>query len=188
MTTRTILVLSAALLLTGCQNATRDTANTTVSGAPAARTIGADSAFLREVTLANKTEVQLSEIALRQSNNPDVRRFAQMMLNDHTKAQNEVMKMAQSAGVSLPDRLDAEHQKKLDKLTGLSGDAFDREFARIMVEDHQKVVAKFEDHARSGRDPQVKSWAARTLPDLRQHLQHAKDLQSKLGSSPRANP
>ena len=91
--------------------------------------------------------------------------------------------LAQKENLTLPSDTDAAHVQLSDRLGNLSGENFDREWANAMVDGHQKVIAKFEQEARSGRDTQVKSWAAKTLPTLREHLQHARDLQSRLGSS-----
>src|SRR5436853_3815098 len=110
------------------------------------------------------------------------------MVDDHSKAGNELKSLAAQKNVTLPTALDQQHQADVDKLTKLSGAAFDREYMSMMVKDHLEDVADFEREAANGADPDVKQWAARTVPTLRQHLQMAQETAAKAGASGGATP
>ena len=109
--------------------------------------------------------------------------FGQRMVDDHSKAGNELKSLAAQKNVTLPTALDQQHQADVDKLSKLSGAAFDREYMSMMVKDHQEDVAEFERQAANGADPDVKSWASRTLPTLREHLKMAQETAGKVGAS-----
>lgn len=135
--------------------------------------------FAQNAAMAGMAEVKLGQLALEKSNNDDIKKFAQMMVDDHTKANDELKSMAQSKSIELPTDI-GKHQKDYDKLSKLSGTEFDKEYADGMVKDHKEVVSMFEKEANKGDDPDTKAWAAKTLPTLQMHLQHAQDLQKMM--------
>ena len=96
--------------------------------------------------------------------------------------------LAAQKNVTLPTALDQQHQADVDKLSKLSGAAFDREYMSMMVKDHVEDVAEFEREAATGSDSDVKAWAGRTVPTLRQHLQMAQDAAAKVGATGGAAP
>jgi putative membrane protein len=103
-----------------------------------------------------------------------VKTFSQMLITDHSKANSELEALAKRKGLTWPPD-DAQVASSLP-LAKKSGAEFDREFARVSIEDHEKDIAAFEKEIKSGSDPDVKSWAERTLPTLRAHLASARTL------------
>ena len=95
--------------------------------------------FINTMAVAGMAEVQLGKLAAERSQDPDVKAFGQMMVKDHTEA-NDELKQASPAGVQLPTQLDEKHRELADRLTKLQGEEFDREYMKAMVEGHEKVA------------------------------------------------
>ena len=95
--------------------------------------------FINTMAVAGMAEVQLGKLAAERSQDPDVKAFGQMMVKDHTEA-NDELKQASPAGVQLPTQLDEKHRELADRLTKLQGEEFDREFMKAMVEGHEEVA------------------------------------------------
>jgi putative membrane protein len=129
--------------------------------------------FVSKVAVSDMFEIQSSKLAA-QKGNENIRAFAQQMITDHTKTTNELKWLVGKA--KLPNGMDAEHQKKLDQLQKLGADKFDATYASMQVQAHEEAVKLFETYASTGDDAQLKAWAAKTLPALKEHLQHAKAL------------
>jgi hypothetical protein len=109
-----------------------------------------------------------------------VRQFGQHMVDDHSKANQDLTQVASAKGLTLPSALDAKHQADVQKLSALSGDKFDREYVSMMVKDHKKDVAEFQKESTGGADADIKSFAARTLPVIQEHLQMIQRIQDKM--------
>jgi putative membrane protein len=103
------------------------------------------------------------------------------MVNDHGKANEELKTLAAAEGVTLPTQLDSKHTKELQRLQKLVGPEFDREYMKLMLEDHKKDIKAFQHEAQKGDDPEVKGFAQRTLPTLRAHLSMVEQTLSALG-------
>jgi len=140
-----------------------------------------DSKFMLEAASGGMMEVQLGQMAAEQASNADVRKFGERMVKDHTMANKELQAVAEKKGVAIPKELMKEHQEKVNKLKGLKGADFDREYMHCMVKDHDEDVAKFAKQAQNGKDDQVKAFAAKTLPTLKEHQQMAHDIAAKVG-------
>jgi len=136
----------------------------------------ADRQFAMDVAMDGMTEVQLGRLATQRGASDAVKQFGQRMVDDHTKANNDLMQWATTSGLTLPTALDAKHQAMVTKMSGLSGAAFDKEYAKSMVRDHMKAVAMFQKEADKGGDSGLKSFAATTLPTLQEHLTMARAL------------
>jgi putative membrane protein len=133
-----------------------------------------DSKFVKEALMGGMFEVQAGQLALRNGSAPEVHTLAQHIVDDHTRAGEKLRAIAQQKGMTnLPDQLDADHQKELDRLQKLSGAEFDRKYAAMMISDHKKDIKAFEHEAAHGSDPQVKQLAADTTPTLKGHLSMA---------------
>jgi putative membrane protein len=198
-----------------------------------------DKSFVKKAAEAGMAEVEMGHVALKQASNEEVKQFAQRMIDDHSKANTELMQLAQSKGITLPaphnmgtgsqdntanssdsitptgqhitgttvqqnektatqqhndktatgmtntDSSKAmkgkdDHKKMGDKMSKLSGAEFDREYMKHQVEDHDKAVALFERQAKKGKDAELKAFAERTLPTLKEHQQMARDIHSKV--------
>jgi putative membrane protein len=140
----------------------------------------ADSEFMNKAAIGGMAEVELGKIASTKATSADVKQFGQQMMADHTRANTELKTLAASKNVTLPTELDAKRKEAMDKLSKLSGAAFDKEYVRMMVEDHEKDVADFEKQANGGTDSDVKSFASRTLPTLKMHLEMIKGINGKM--------
>jgi len=103
-----------------------------------------------------------------------VKSYSQRLINDHTKANQELTALAKKKGVMLP--ADDSKMASSMPIAKKSGADFDKEFAMSMIDDHSKVIAAFEKEIASGCDPDVKAWAGKTLPTLREHLTEAQSL------------
>lgn len=205
-----------------------------------------DRKFIMEAAHGGMMEVKLGHMAADKATNADVKAFGQRMVDDHSKANSELMALASQKGITLPGasdmamtdsssnmssttaqssdqqssttsstssstsstsgqqsmdtasgqrhaRMDAstsetlKDQENTNKLSNLSGDAFDREYVNMMVKDHEKDVKEFEKVSTKAKDPDVRAFAAKTLPTLREHLQQIRDIQSRMKSSNKAN-
>jgi putative membrane protein len=132
-----------------------------------------DADFAVEAADAGLLEVQMSTLALTKASSPQVKQFAQTMVNDHTKAHNELEALAQQKNITLPTVMGDQHQRKYDNCKDKTGAEFDKEYMDLMVKEHKQAINKFEDQAEDGNDPEIKTWASGKLAVLRQHLEHA---------------
>lgn len=139
-----------------------------------------DKKFLKDAAIGGLTEVALGKLAVEKGLSNAVKEFGQKMIDDHTKANEEVKQLATAGNVSVPDALDSKHQARLDKLAKLSGAEFDKAYVKAYVKDqlkdHQQDVKEFQEEAQYGSVAEVKNFASKTLPTLQQHLDLAKDL------------
>jgi len=117
--------------------------------------------------------VRLLELPEKNASSDQVKQFGSRMVQDHSKANDELKQVASSKGVDLPSALDREHQSEVDQMSKMSGAQFDRAYMSHMVGDHKKDVSEFKKAAKSAKDPDVKSFASKTLPTLEEHLQLA---------------
>jgi putative membrane protein len=139
-----------------------------------------DRSFVEKATIGGMTEVQASELARDKASSPSVKDFGTKMIADHTKAGEELGKIAAAKGVTTPGTLDSSHKKDVDKLAEKSGSDFDKAFMKQMVSDHKTVVSLFEKEAKSGKDADLQAFAVKTLPTLRGHLTMAQTVNDGL--------
>jgi len=136
--------------------------------------------FWSEAALGGMAEVELGKLVAQKSKNAEVKKFAQMMVTDHSKANDELKSLAQKKNITLPTKLDSTHQSDIDEMQSESADNFDKEYVEKMVDDHEKDVAFFQRQADTGTDPDAKAFAAKTLPVLKKHLDAIKAIQAKM--------
>jgi putative membrane protein len=152
-----------------------------------------DRAFVEKIGQANVAEAKLGQLAAERAANAQVKQFAGRMVNDHQKANTELKQIASKMAVQLPADLDAKHQELYDRLSKLKGAEFDREYMKAMVDGHQEVLSELERHAddSAGRSvgtsgdaseahASVTGYAKKMVPDVRQHLEQAKQINGKL--------
>lgn len=137
---------------------------------------GEDRHFLEEAGTGGMMEVKLGQLALTQSTNDEVKSFAQRMITDHSKANDELKRIASKYGVSFPADLEREQKGMYEHLSELRGADFDREYMRHMLEDHIRDVQSFQNQAKKGENPDLKAFAANRVNTLEQHLKMAKDV------------
>lgn len=140
----------------------------------------ADSKFVMFAAMGGMAEVEMGRLAAQKGASEDVRQFGQRMVDDHTRANEELMRVASSKGMTPPATLDAKHQAAMQKMSALSGEKFDREYAKMMVSEHKKTVSEFQKESVRGADPDIKAFAAGKLPALREHLSMAQRLHDKV--------
>ena len=143
--------------------------------APLAASAASDTDFLKKAMQGDNSEMKLGKIAAERGASPGVRSFGRTLEADHAKAKQEALPVARRHGLKPTDAMAPEARKEQGKLSALSGAAFDREFARYMVEDHKKDISDFERQVRHG-DPSTARLARQTLPALRKHLRMAQAL------------
>ena len=204
-------------LTAGCntnRNANRDTATTGTAANRDAGTTGtagagvsnSDKNFVNDQLSDGMAEVELAKVAKDHAVSADVKQFAQMMIDDHTKAGDQLKQIASSSSIPVDAKIDDKHQKLMDKLGKLNGSDFDKEYMSAMIDDHQDAVSDLRsrvDEKRSasdrltGKNPEnpaavkpeqsdnrvtmsVNEWAANTLPTIEQHLDRAKEIKDNL--------
>ena len=129
-----------------------------------------DTAFANKACVGGMAEVAIGKLALTKTSSPKIKDFATMMITDHGKANDELMAIAKAKGITLPATVDAEHQKKLDDLTKLTGNDFDKAYVAAMLGGHKKVLALLQHEAADGKDPELKAFATKTVPVVQMHL------------------
>jgi putative membrane protein len=139
--------------------------------APTAQDFG-EKAFVTKALEGGDAEVQLGQLAQQKSQSTDVKQFAQKMVNDHSHMADKWFKpVATQLGVSEPKGPSKKDKKEIEKLQGLSGDAFDRAYIEMMVKDHKQDLKDFKDESQSAQNPTLKQIAERGSNIIAQHLQ-----------------
>lgn len=151
----------------------------TVSNAIDKATTAKPTDFLTEAAQGGMAEVEMGKLASTKAKDPAVKKFGQMMVADHGKANDELKALAGKKSITLPADIGS-HKSSLDKLNGLSGADFDKEYVSMMVDDHETDVKAFEKEAENSTDADVKAFAAKTLPVLKKHLEAIKAIQAKM--------
>lgn len=132
-----------------------------------------DRAFVEKAAMGGMAEVELGNLAQQKASSDEVKQFAMRMVQDHGRANDDLKQVASSKGIDLPTALDRKHKGDVERLGKMSGAQFDRAYMSHMVDDHKKDVADFKRAAGSAKDPEVRSFAAKTLPTLEEHLKLA---------------
>jgi putative membrane protein len=140
-----------------------------------------DKKFMMEAAMGGMEEVEMGKLAAANATDPDVKAFGQRMVDDHSKANDQLKQLAQTKGVTLPADMDKSQHKDMDKLAKMTGDDFDHSYVKMMVKDHKKDVSEFAKESKSASDADVKSWAGTTLPTLQDHLKSIEDISGKMG-------
>lgn len=153
--------------------------DTTKKGAMAS-TANPDSAFTTKAAVGGMAEVALGKLALSKSTNTKIKDFAQMMVTDHGKANDELMSIAKSKNITLPANVDADHQKKMDDLSTKSGKDFDKAYVDAMIDGHKKTLDLMQDEAKNGKDADFKAFAAKTAPVVQHHLDAIKTIDKNM--------
>lgn len=145
----------------------------------------ADRKFLEEAAAGGMAEVELGRLAQQKARSPEVKQFGERMVQDHGKANEELRQLAGIKGVDLPQRPARKHRSLIEKLEKASAEDFDREYMKAMVDDHEDDVSAFEKTAKSSKDGEIKSFASKTLPTLKEHLAMAQRTEDAVKSARR---
>ena len=176
--TLTGLLTAGPALIAQTQSTSSSMSKTTMT--TTSKLSATDHKFVMEAAMGGMEEVQLGQLAAQKAMDPEVKNFGQHMVDDHSKANTQLMQLASQKGLTPPTTLPADKQKDMDKLNSLSGAAFDKAYIDMMVKDHKKDVAEFQKQAKNGKDADLKSFAATTLPTLQNHLKMVQDIHSKM--------
>ncbi|PVH24542.1 DUF4142 domain-containing protein [Sphingobacterium corticibacter] len=185
------LAVSAILAATACNNSankTDGTSDTTMGVATTPPAVNddamsnaqADTAFVRKAAIGGMAEVEMSKLAVDKSSNAKVKEFATMMVNDHTKVNEELKSIADQKNVMVPTSLDAAHEQKKQDLMKKQGADFDKAYIEAMVKGHEDAHNVMEDGAKNNLDQQLRDFAAKTEPVVKQHLEMVKKMHADM--------
>jgi putative membrane protein len=188
------LTMAFAMAACGGDNDVDDTTATgTGTGGTVAGTSGSfdmDRDFVEERLEAANAEIELGRLAQQKATHPEVKEFGALMVKDHQKAAEELRSIVSTAGGSQAQSADRpagavatlqdEARELRQELNDLSGRDFDRRYIDEMIDDHEDAIEDLENKADNASHPEVKAWAAKTLPKVRQHLEQARALKESL--------
>ncbi len=129
-----------------------------------------EKTFIMKAANGGMMEVEAGKVAAEKGDSEEVKDFGNRMVKDHSKANDELKDAASKMGVTVPDKLDAMHQAKVDKLSGMSGAAFDKAYVNAMVMDHKKDIAEFEAADKKVKNEDLKKFIEDTIPVMKDHL------------------
>jgi len=142
-----------------------------------------DTAFYRALAQGGMTEVDLAKLAEQKTENPKIKDFAAMMVQDHSAANEKLESLASSKRVAVPRTLGASQMGTKSTLESLHGQSFDKSYIRSQVKAHEDTVALLEKEISSGQDPDAKAFAQSVLPTVQHHLEAARSLAAEEGVS-----
>jgi putative membrane protein len=142
-----------------------------------------DSDFAIKAAQGGLAEVKMGQLAQGKGINPAVKTFGNRMVADHTKAADELKQIASRQSIKLPTDLSAPDNDLYVKMLKLDGDAFDKEYARLMVKDHREDIKEFQEEAKTGKNQYLKDFAGETLPTLQEHLKQAQEMAQAVGAN-----
>ena len=145
-------------------NALKDTAPKTIAATKE------DAGFAIEAASGSLAEVELGKLALHNGENKRVKNFGAMMIKDHSKANVKLMALAKNKNITLPAKPSVADQQIIDKLSKKWGAEFDKAYIQDMIADHEDDIKAFENASKNGSDPDIKAFATKTLPMLKNHL------------------
>jgi putative membrane protein len=140
----------------------------------------ADVAWTQNAVQGSTAEIRLGELARQRTSNPAVNELAQRLITDHTKAVDELKQIAGKKNITVPGPVDPKQETLYDRLAKLSSAEFDKAYVAAMVDNHRDDVAAFQKQANTSGDPELKSFAIKTLPILQEHLRAAETLLAQI--------
>ena len=191
-----LAVVFATALSFACNAENRTTTRDSTVGTSGDISAG-DRDFVEDMAIGGMAEVELGRMAMERGASPEVKRFADMMVKDHSKAGDELKQVAMQYSIPMPAGLDQKHQDLKTTLSSLRGAEFDREYMKAMVDGHEDVVDRLQTRASEDRfgddkgevkpersdnpvEGALNQWAAKALPTVRHHLDEAKRINDGL--------
>jgi putative membrane protein len=150
--------------------------NSSMSSAPVSQE---DADWAAKVANANMTEIELSKVAQTKATSDRLKNFANMMVDDHTKAGDQLKQLAATKNITLPANLDGDSQKMLDNLNKKSGKDFDKAYTDDMLDGHKDAVDAFQKGSNNLQDADLKNFATQTLPTIQMHQDSIKAIAGK---------
>jgi len=138
-----------------------------------------DASFVATAASGGMHEVELAKSAQAHAKNDAVKKFAETLATDHSKANEELKKVATEGGLKIPDKMSPEHQKMVDTFKDYKGVNFDLNYLKHMISGHEKSAALFKQATKEAKDAKLKDFAAKTLPVIEAHLEAARKLEVK---------
>lgn len=138
------------------------------------------SEFMTKAASGGMMEVELGRMAQEKGQMQEVKDFGKMMVDDHSKVNDELKMMAQQKGLTLPDSMGQDHMDNVNDLKEKTGADFDKAYMDLMVSDHEEDVEMFEEASNNLEDAEAKAFAGKTLTTLRQHLDRAKQIKDSM--------
>ncbi|MBP2299829.1 DUF4142 domain-containing protein [Azospirillum picis] len=178
-----LLATAALMLFTAPAIATAQTPTPTKTVTAQGPVAQQDMTFAEKAAVSDMFEVQAGKLAQDNAKEQRVKQFGGQMVSDHTKTSDAMKAMAQQKSMTLPTKLDSEHQQKLDHLRSLKGDQFDSAYLQGQIDAHRTAVALFREQSQNGKDADLKRFASETLPTLEQHLRHVQELRPGVASA-----
>jgi len=145
-----------------------------------------DKAFVKKALEGNIGEIEMGKLALQKSSDDQVKQFAQRMVDDHGKMQEQLKPAAEQMGVKVPDGPSKGQMKSMDKMKALSGDAFDQAYIKDMVKDHKSDDSDFKLEAQSTQNPQLKQLVTESDQTIQSHLQQIEQIAKSKGTTQKA--
>ena len=135
-----------------------------------------DALFAAAAADGGMAEVMMAEMGVKKATNPELKKFSEHMVEAHTKVNSQLKAMAAQKGIALPTTVGVGHQFSAQSLAGLSGEDFDHAYSHAQMIGHMSTIAAFKAEAERGQDPEVKAWAAKTLPALEEHAKELRPI------------
>jgi putative membrane protein len=130
-----------------------------------------DRTFVMQAGQLSMMEVELGRLAVQRGSSAGVKQYGQEMVEEHTRANQELMQLVMQKQVELPTDMSTQNTAMIDRLSGLSGSSFDTAYKQAMIDSHNQAIALFQAQSQQGQDPQLKAWASQKLPNLQAHLE-----------------
>lgn len=178
LTTTLAAAAAVALLAAGSAFAQGSKAQEKSSSAQSAgqKESKADAKRMREMAQANLAEIEAGKLAAEKAQSEDVKKFAQKMVDDHSKMLEDLKKVAEAKNVELPSAPDSRHQKLMKRLQAASGEKFDQEYMQAMVKDHRDAAKLTQRTAKSAKDPELQSAAKQAHTQIQEHQKMAQQI------------
>jgi putative membrane protein len=171
--------LALAFAAGGATAQTSPAASTSSASHGASKVVGGDAMFVQKASAAGAAEVALGKLGQSQGQSDQVKQFGAQMVKDHTSANDELSSIASEKGLTVATEPSAKDVAAAKAIGAKQGAAFDAAFSKKMLMDHKQAVALFTKEADSGKDSDLKAFAAKTLPTLKHHLEMAQSLPTK---------
>jgi putative membrane protein len=136
--------------------------------------------FMKKAAEGGMMEVELGNIAMKNSSTQQIKDFGQMMVDDHSQVNQELKALASVKNIGLPTMVGSDKQDKIDKLSKEKGAEFDKDYVSMMIDDHKKDIDEFKDAQDKANDPDIKSFLTKTIPVLQKHLDAIQAIDKKM--------
>jgi len=173
------IVIAGVCCLGAAAQTSSTNGSTVTSDTGTSKAATADQAFVMKAAQGGMAEVEFGQLATQKATSDQVKQFGQRMVDDHSKANDELKQIANQKGMATPTKLSSKDAATKARLEKLSGQQFDHAYMQTMVRDHTKDVAEFRTESKTAKDPDLKNFVRQTLPTLEEHLKQAKRIAPK---------